>query len=66
LEVLTTAICQESALADTVRRLGELEEVPLEDVYELRRRARTLAESWRKTFGDEVVDLQRGVLLLTS
>jgi hypothetical protein len=66
LEVLTIKICQESALADTVRRLGELEEVPLEDVYELRRRARTLAESWRKTFGDEVVDLQRGVLLLTS
>jgi hypothetical protein len=59
-------ICQESALADTVRRLGELEEVPLDDVHELRRRARTLAESWRKTFGDEVVDLQRSIFLHAS
>jgi hypothetical protein len=54
---------QESALADTVRRLGELESVPFGDVYSLRTRARTLADRWREAFGDEVVDLQRGVLL---
>jgi hypothetical protein len=50
-------------LADTVRRLGELESVPFRDVHGLRRRARTLADRWREAFGDEVVDLQRGVLL---
>lgn len=46
-----------------MRRLGELDGVPLGDVYDLRMRARTLAEQWRESFGDEVVDLQRGVLL---
>jgi len=54
---------QESALADTVRRLGELESVPLGDLYGLRPRARTLAHRWREAFGDDVVDLQREVLL---
>jgi len=54
---------QESALADTVRRLGELESVPLGDVHRLRSRARTLAHWWREAFGDDVVDLQREVLL---
>lgn len=57
---------QESALADTVRRLGELEGVPLGDVYGLRVRARTLAERWREAFGGGVVDLQQGVLLRVS
>ena len=55
---------QESALADTVRRLGDLEGVPLGDVHRLRERARTLADRWKDAFGDEVVDLQRGILLL--
>jgi hypothetical protein len=59
-------IRQESALADTVRRLGELEDVPLGDVYDLRKRAWTLGEQWRESFGDEVVDLQRGVFLHAS
>lgn len=57
---------QESALADTVRRLGELESVPFGDAHRLRARARTLADRWRDAFGDEVVDLQRGVLLPVS
>jgi hypothetical protein len=46
-----------------VRRLGELDGVPLGDAYGLRVRAQTLAEQWRESFGDEVVDLQRGALL---
>jgi hypothetical protein len=54
---------QESALADTVRRLGELEDVPLGDEHYLRKRARTLADRWREMYGDEVVDLQRGIFL---
>lgn len=49
-----------------MRRLGELDGVPLGDVYGLRVRARTLAEQWREAFGDEVVDLQRGVFLHVS
>jgi hypothetical protein len=58
-----TEVRQESALADTVRRLGELEDIPLGDEHGLRRRARTLADRWREMYGDEVVDLQRGVFL---
>ncbi len=46
-----------------MRRLGELDGVPFGDIYGLRVRARTLAEQWREAFGDEVVDLQQGVLL---
>jgi hypothetical protein len=57
---------QESALADTVRRLGELESVPFGDLHRLRARARTLADWWRDAFGDEVVDLQRRVFLTVS
>ena len=45
-------LLQESALVDTVRRLSELEDVPLGDAHGLRDRARTLAERWRETFGD--------------
>lgn len=63
---ILTGTRQESALADTVRRLGELEDVPLGDVYGLRKRARTLAERWREMFGDEVVDLQRSIFLHAS
>ena len=37
---------------DTVKRLSELEEVPMGDAHGLRDRARTLAERWRETFGD--------------
>ena len=61
--LLTRKCAQESALADTVRRLGELESVPLGDLYGLRPRARTLAHRWKEAFGDDVVDLQREVLL---
>lgn len=43
---------KESSLADTVRRLSELEDVPLGDTHSLRDRARTLAERWREKFGD--------------
>lgn len=57
---------KESALGDTVRRLGELDGVPFGDIYGLRVRARTLTEQWREAFGDEVVDLQREVLLHVS
>ena len=57
---------QETALADTVRRLGELDSVPFADLYDLRVRARTLAGQWREAFGDEVVDSQLGVLLRVS
>lgn len=60
------AVGQGSGLADTVRRLGELESVPFGDLHRLRARARTLADWWRDAFGDEVVDLQRGVLLSVS
>jgi len=63
---ITSEVLKESALADTVRRLGELEGVPLGDVHGLRTRARTLAKRWREAFGDEVVDLQRGILLHVS
>ena len=49
-----------------MRRLGELEGDPFGEAYSLRVRARTLAERWRKAFGDEVVDLQREVLLRVS
>ena len=49
-----------------MRRLGELDGIPFGDVYGLRVRARTLAEQWREAFGDEVVDLQREVLLHVS
>jgi len=49
-----------------VRRLGELDGVPFGDTYDLRVRARALAEQWREAFGDEIVDLQRGVLLHVS
>jgi hypothetical protein len=49
-----------------VRRLGELDGVPFENVYGLRVHAQTLAEQWREVFGDEVVDLQREVLLHVS
>ena len=49
-----------------MRRLGELDGVPFGDIYDLRMRARTLTEQWRGAFGDEVVDLQRGVLLHVS
>jgi len=59
-------VLKESVLADTVRRLGELDCVPFGDVYSLRVRARTLAEQWREVFGDEIVDLQRGVMLHVS
>ncbi|KAH8985910.1 hypothetical protein EDB92DRAFT_2024319 [Lactarius akahatsu] len=50
--LITLGMLKESALADTVRRLSELEDVPLGDAYGLRDRARTLAERWRETFGD--------------
>jgi len=53
-------------LADTVRRLSELDGVPFGDVYGLRVRARTLTGQWREAFGDEVVDSQLGVLLHVS
>jgi len=56
-------VLKESALADTVRRLGELDGVPLGDAHGLRARARTLAERWRGAFGDDVVDLQQRALL---
>ena len=46
-----------------MRRLGELDGVTFGDVYGLCVRARTLAEQWGEAFGDEVVDLQQGVLL---
>lgn len=49
-----------------MRRLGELDGVPFGDVHGLRVRARTLAELWTEAFGDETVDLQRGVLLHVS
>jgi hypothetical protein len=49
-----------------VRRLGELDGDPFGEAYGLRVRARTLAEQWREAFGDEVVDLQREVLLRVS
>ncbi|KAI0250532.1 hypothetical protein BJV78DRAFT_552845 [Lactifluus subvellereus] len=64
--IIPPGVLKESALADTVRRLGELEDVPLGDVYGLRKRARTLAERWREMFGEEVVDLQRSIFLHAS
>ena len=48
-----------------MRRLGELDG-SFGEAYRLRVRARTLAEQWRDAFGDEVVDLQREVLLRVS
>ncbi|KAF8258529.1 hypothetical protein EI94DRAFT_1754497 [Lactarius quietus] len=53
--LINLSMLKESALADTVRRLGELEDVPLGDTHSLRDRARTLAERWRETFGDGLV-----------
>ncbi|KAH8985833.1 hypothetical protein EDB86DRAFT_2957334 [Lactarius hatsudake] len=53
--LITLGMLKESALADTVRRLSELEDVPLGDAYGLRDRARTLAERWRETFGDDLL-----------
>jgi hypothetical protein len=46
-----------------VRRLSELESIPLGDMHSLRERAWTLADRWREAFGEEVVDLQHEVLL---
>jgi hypothetical protein len=51
-DLITLDMLKESALVDTVRRLSELEDVPLGDAHGLRDRARTLAERWRETFGD--------------
>lgn len=55
--LISLGMLKESALADTVRRLSELEDVPLGDAYGLRDRARTLSEQWRDRFGDGLLSL---------